>query len=71
METKLPSKYQVICLYKNGELYESIEHQSYERAKEEAVLLREHNIDVNDGIKKLAIIPMDYKGNQSFPYERV
>ena len=58
MKEKLQKKYQVLCLYKNGELYESIEYETRGLAQIEYRLLRENNIYTNNGIKRLEIIPI-------------
>ena len=54
-------KYKVLCLYKNGELYESIEYNTYNLATTEIQLLREHNKYTNGGIRKLSLIKMGSK----------
>ena len=56
-------KYKVLCLYKNGELYESIEYNTYDLATTEIQLLREHNKYTNDGIKKLSLVKIGVKKN--------
>ena len=54
-------KYKVLCLYKNGELYESIEYNTYDLATTEIQLLREHNTSTNGGIRKLSLIKIGSK----------
>jgi hypothetical protein len=58
-------KYKVLCLYRNGELYESIEYNTYYLATTEIQLLREHNKYVNDGIKKLSLVKVGEKKNEN------